>query len=358
MNILFSGGGTLGSVTPLLAVAEVIKSESQSVKFYWLGTKFGPEKKLIKQVGMVFIAIPAGKWRRYFSLANIIDCFKILLAFSQSVYWLSKLKPAVVVMAGGFVAVPVGWAAWLLNIPLIIHQQDVRPSLSNKLLDLFATVITVNFKESVKYFSSGKVVVIGNPVRQSILQPVDKKSIYQKYNLNPRLPIILAVGGGSGAGFINHLVQICLPRLVPAVQVINIVGKNGEVKQSKNYLAFELFEDVGSLLNISNLVISRAGLGFITELAALAKPSIIIPIPKSHQEDNARYLAAHQAAVVVNQRDLTPDYFLKIVSQLVFDQSRLNTLSYNIHSLYDKNSSNKLVSLIIEQAKKYDVGRG
>jgi len=131
-TIIFSGGGTGGSATPLLAVAEEILDHNPKSHLVFVGTASGPEKQLVADFGVAgntleFVAIAAGKWRRYFSLANLLDPFKIILAFFQSLALLRRYRPQAVISAGSFVSVPLVWAAACLKIPALIHQQDVRP---------------------------------------------------------------------------------------------------------------------------------------------------------------------------------------------------------------------------------------
>ncbi len=355
MKIVFSGGGTLGSVTPLLALAEIIKEQNPEVEFFWLGTKDGPEKLLVDKAGIKFIALSSGKWRRYFSFLNFLDLFKIFAGWAQAVATLNDIRPQVIVMAGGYVGVPVGWAANILHIPFIIHQQDLRLSLSNKLLKSFAIAITVNWPELAKLFPTKKVTVVGNPVRKFIFSQTDKGDIYKKYNLTPTLPVILAVGGGTGAEFINHLMADSYDGLKDDFQVVNLVGQNYDESFSANGFHTIKFgvEEVPELLKIADLVVSRAGLGFITELAALGKPAVIIPIPNSHQEDNAEYLLKHQAAVVLDQSTLVSADFTKKIREIYSNKETLSDLSKNINLLYDVNSGQKFADLVLQIANKY-----
>src|SRR3989339_1447610 len=165
MRILFSGGGTLGSVTPLIAIAQEIRKRQPQAEFLWLGTRNGPEISIVSRYGMPFEKIFSGKLRRYFSWHNFLDPFLILLGFFQALSTIIKFKPSAVMTAGGYVAVPVVWAAWLMRRPVTIHQEDVRPSITNKLTARFAGTITVTFQKSLADFPKGKTSWIGNPVR-------------------------------------------------------------------------------------------------------------------------------------------------------------------------------------------------
>src|SRR3989344_4672823 len=150
MKIVLSGGGTLGPVVPLLAVREACLARHHDAEFIWVGTKHGPEKELVEKSGLSFFTIGAGKWRRYFSFLNIFDLFKIIIAFWQSLFFLWQEKPGLIISCGGFVSVPLHWAAAVLNIPAWVHQQDVRVGLANKLMFPFAKKITTALAETAK----------------------------------------------------------------------------------------------------------------------------------------------------------------------------------------------------------------
>ena len=185
MKIIYTGGGTMGSVSPLIAIhqrlsAFAISNQNATAdrlqvnkknniinnyKALWLGTRNGPEKEIIEKEGIEFKNIAAGKFRRYFDLNNILDLFKILIAFWQSFFILIFFRPNIILSAGGFVSVPVVLVAWILGIPVLIHQQDIRPGLANKLMAPAAARITVALDISLKDFSSRKTILVGNPVR-------------------------------------------------------------------------------------------------------------------------------------------------------------------------------------------------
>ena len=177
-TIFFSGGGTGGPVTPLLALMEKMMKDYPNYNYYFLGTKFGPEKKMIEAENLAqtchYLSLEAGKWRRYFSLNNFFDLFKIFYSFFQSLYYLIKYQAKIVVSAGAYVSVPLVYAAYLLRIPVIIHQQDILPGLANRLMARVAKKVGLSFERSLKYFPS-KGVLIGNPYRQELIETINEK---------------------------------------------------------------------------------------------------------------------------------------------------------------------------------------
>ncbi len=352
----------MGSVSPLLAVAEELRKTDSSVEFLWLGTKDGPEKILVEENQIPFKSIAAGKLRRYFSLANILDLFKIDIGFWQSFFILRKFRPNVFVSAGGFVSVPAALAAYVLKIPAVIHQQDVAPGLANKLMMPFAKKITVSLDVSLKDFQKEKTELVGNPVRSFILTG-DKEKVFQKLNFKTDLPVILVMGGGSGAEAINKLLMAALPELVKFCRIIHLTGQGKSAPPDplvlsglSNYYPLEFVaSEIADFYAAADLVISRAGMSSLSEICVLGKPAIIIPIPKSHQEKNAEYFASRGAVKVFKQPDTrtlgvlgTPSVnsFLNLVKEILFNQSEREKLSEAGQKIMPRDAAKKMAEII------------
>ena len=344
MKILFTGGGTMGSVSPLIAVANTIKEKEQSIEFLWLGTKSGPEKEVVENYGFKFKPIIYGKWPRYFSYKNFLAPVKVLAGFIQAILIIKKFKPDIILSAGAFVSVPVIWAGWLLKKKSLIHQQDIRPGLANKLMTSFANGITVTFEESLKYFPKDKTVLTSNPIRQEIFQ-VDKEKAREKFNLEPGLPTVLFLGGGTGALRLNEIISQAIPKLVKFCQIIHVTGKGKKVKEIKEdrYHDYEfLIDDMRDAYTVADLILSRAGLSTLTEISVLTKPTVLIPLP-GHQEDNASYYAKNNAALFLSQKGLTAEKLVKTIKNLLDNPSELENLQRNIGKMIDKDAAEKIV---------------
>jgi len=363
-KILLSGGGTAGSVSPLLAIADEIKGRtsdaghqpadqsSSEFNFLWIGTRNGIEKGMVEKENILFKAIFAGKFRRYFSWKNFTDILLFKLGFWQAFFIMLKWRPDLVISAGGFVSVPVVWAAWFLRVPCLIHQQDVRPGLANKLMAPFAKIITVTFKKSLNDYGK-KAIWIGNPVRKRIAA---SPSI-NFFQLKDGLPTILIVGGGTGAMFINRLVAESINDLLKFSQVIHVTGKNKSTLKPEthpNYHSFEFLnvDQFSEAMQKSDLVVTRAGLSTLTELSYLGKPIIIIPIPGSHQEENAEIYKAYNAAVVLDQNTLTKDSFLKTIESILSDPAKISALKNNISRLLKPRASQEMSKIISKLTEK------
>ncbi len=338
----------MGSVSPLLAIYEEIKRNDPNSEFLWVATRNGPESSLISEYNIPIKKIYCGKFRRYFSMKNFLDPFFIILGFFQSLFLIIRFKPQAIISAGGFVSVPLVWAGFLLRRPSLIHQQDVIPGLANKLMAPFADIITVTFKKSLDNFPKNKTALVGNPFRAEILKG-NKQEAFNFFNLEPDLPVILITGGGTGALNINNLVLKSLNQLVNFCQIIHLTGgKVDQIAQHSRYHSFDFL--TGQLKNAyaaSDLVVSRAGMQSLTELAALRKPSIIIPMPKSHQEANAIEFSKNNAAIVLSEKNLNPDKFCKAIKEIILNKSEMENLRRNIAKLLPQDSVVKITKMIL-----------
>lgn len=353
-KIILSGGGTGGSVTPLFQIFRSLKNEHS---FLFVGTHKGIEKLMVDKEGIPYKAILSGKWRRYFSFLNIIDIFKIFLAFWQSLFLLIKEKPQIVISAGGFVAVPLSVAAWLIRIPVIIHQQDVVPGLANKIMSKVAKIITVTFPSALKYYGK-KAVLIGNLSPDINILSFDENLIFDKYGIeNNQLPLVLVLGGGTGSLFINKLVASSLSDLLSLARVVHISGinerdENESESNIKNYTKLSLIEhqDVLALINFSDLVVSRCGLGVLTELAVFKKVAILIPMPNSHQEYNALEFEKKQGAIILSEEDSSPIKFISEFKKALTDKDLRYKLSQNVSTVI-KSGNEEMIKIIQELLK-------
>ncbi|MEK7166897.1 MAG: undecaprenyldiphospho-muramoylpentapeptide beta-N-acetylglucosaminyltransferase [Patescibacteria group bacterium] len=347
-KILLTGGGTMGSVSPLLAIAEEIKKQNE-IEFLWIGTKNGPEKKVIENYKIPFKAICSGKLRRYFDWQNFIDIFKIKIGFWQSFFILLKWRPDIAISAGSFVSVPVIWAAWFLRVKILIHQQDIRAGLANKLMAPFAKVITVTFENSLADYGK-KAIWTGNPVRKLTSQFLID-DLNKKYNLQKNLPAVLVIGGGTGAMDINKLVEQSLSELTKFCQIIHAAGKNkttlNDKPQIANYFKFEFLDadQIAEIYTLTDIAISRCGLGILSELSYIGKPVILIPLPDSHQEENAKIFK--HAAIILEQKNLTAEKFVNELKNLINNKELQKTLSQNIKQVM-KQGANETIAKIIK----------
>lgn len=340
MKMLFVGGGTLGPVTPLLAVIDEIRRIRPDVECAFVGTPDGPEKRLVQEAGLRFIGLEAPKFRRYFDLQTLGLPLEFGVALWNAGRIVAKEKPDLVVGAGGYVQVPLGCAAKLAGKKLLIHQQDVVPSLSNKLLAPFADAITSAFEISRNDFPADKTEVIGNPVRRAI-EEGSREQGRKLLGFTGERPIVLAFGGGTGSSFLNELIALASAHWTGFADLAHITGlekapiRLPALEHPERYRRMEFVgADIAHLMAAADAVVSRAGMGTLTELAALAKPVILVPMPDSHQEKNAEYVVEHGGARMFRELDLTPEQLVTFTHELLKKPDEAHRLGTRLQSLF------------------------
>ncbi len=329
--IAFTGGGTGGHVFPALAVLNAL---TRDVRIIWLGSPSGLEAKIIRTRGIPFYGIPCGKLRRYFSVKNLGDLFKVLAGFFVSLWVLAKEKPAVVFSKGGYVSVPPVIAASILRIPVLTHESDLKPGLATRINARFAQAILVSFADSKIYFNKEhreKVEHLGNPVRSEILSGQAGQG-RRLCGCPPDVPLLLVLGGSLGSVQINRLLLEILGKLTQACFVVHQMGRANYIeRQHSRYFSAPFFTDsLPHILSAASLVLCRAGANTLWELAALGKPSLLIPLPRTasrgDQVDNARYFAERGAALVMDERDLSAHDLMEAVLNLIDNKSKLKRM--------------------------------
>lgn len=359
MKVVFSGGGTLGPVTPLLAIKQIIQEEFPETSFVWLGTKNGPEKILVEKENILFSVLNTGKFRRYISFWNIIDIFKIIGAFFHSLYFIWREEPDVCISAGGFTSVPLHWAAWIFGVPTWVHQQDVKVGMANKMMASVATIITTALEINLKNFSKKKTIWLGNPVRQDILLG-EKNRGFELFNLDKKIPVVFATGGGTGSMRVNQLIVQSIQHLKGKAQIVHLSGK--ERPQELVNRAVELFGDYYQVYQfftdemkdayaVADIVISRGGFGSITEMAVLGKPAILIPKP-GHQEENVKFLEQAGAVILVDERTSDGNFLAKTIRELLDDDIRKRQLSNNLQKIMPLAKAEHILKLFSGLVKK------
>lgn len=338
--IVISGGGTGGPSTAPLALAAAYRRLDPAAHFLFIGNDPDLEQPLfnddLMKLGAEYMAVPAGKWRRYFSLLNFFDFFKIISGFFRVVILFYKRRPDLIISAGSYASVPVVWAGRLLGAKILIHQQDLRPGLANRLMAPAADRLTVTFRKSVEDYR-GRAILIGNPSEAGMISEEEKQKAAKKFSLDSERPLIFITGGGSGALHLNRLFYPALPLLPADWQIIHVTGqgKDEGAPISDNYHAIPnlAHKDMFALLSLADIVISRAGLGILTELSLLHKATILIPMPNSHQEENAAYFAENTAAVLLNEKKSDSEDLAAAILSLWQDKEWRRHLSENIAAL-------------------------
>ncbi|HIU88033.1 MAG TPA: undecaprenyldiphospho-muramoylpentapeptide beta-N-acetylglucosaminyltransferase [Candidatus Avilachnospira avistercoris] len=320
-RIVLTGGGTAGHVTPNLALVPELRARGYEILY--IGSYKGIEKELITKAGISYKAISSGKLRRYFDLKNFTDPFRVIRGYFQSRKIMKEFKPDVVFSKGGFVAVPVTFAAKKLGIPVIAHESDMTPGLANKLSAPSAVKICCNFPETLKFLPKEKAVFTGTPIRSELLKG-DRKKGLELCGFDEEKPVLLVIGGSLGAVHINDQVRAVLDELLKDFQIIHICGKGNldeSLSNKQGYIQFEYVDkELKDLFAAADIMVSRAGANAISEILALRKPNLLIPLSKEASRGdqilNAGSFRKQGFSAVLMEEDMNDESFLKAVHEL------------------------------------------
>lgn len=347
-RIILTGGGTAGHVTPNIALLP--KLQEMGFDIHYIGSYNGIEKELIEPFGIPYHGISSGKLRRYFSLQNFTDPFRVLKGMGEARKLIRDLKPDVIFSKGGFVSVPVVLAGKKCKVPVIIHESDMTPGLANKIAIPSATKVCCNFPETLEYLPKEKAVLSGSPIRQELLSG-NKIAAMDLCGFSADKPIILVIGGSLGSVAVNNAVRAALPELLKSFQIVHLCGK-GKVDESLNnttgYRQFEYIkEELRDIFAMTDIVISRAGANAICELLALRKPNLLIPLSanasRGDQILNARSFERQGFSLVLEEEEVTKDTLLEAVQNLYDNR---NTFIDAMRNSRQQDSINTILNLV------------
>jgi len=353
--IVFTGGGTAGHVFPALAVLDEL-APRWSGRVVWIGSSSGMEREILRRRAIPYYAIPTGKLRRYFSLANFLDLFRVLLGFFAALAVLCRERPRLVCSKGGYVPVPPLAAARLLGIPSFTHESDQNPGLATRLNARCAERVLVSFAQSGGYLRPAlrdKVLHTGNPVRRALLAG-DPAAGRARVGCPAERPLLLVLGGSLGSSFLNEAVARGLPELTARCFVVHQMGSahyRPETALGYHAVAF-LDEELPDLLAACDLVLCRAGANTLWELAALGRAAVLVPLgsgaSRGDQLENARYFAQAGAALVVPEEE--GGRLVEEVLGLLADPPRLAEMGRRARALGRPDAAARIAALVLERA--------
>lgn len=308
MRAIVTGGGTAGHVVPALPVIEALRAKGWKVSF--IGSDSGLEARLVAPLDIPFHAVRAGKLRRYFSLANLADAFRVPLGVLQAFRILGRCKPHVVFSKGGFVAFPVVLAAWLRRISVVAHESDLSPGLANRLSLPFVRTLCVNFSATR---ARVRTVHTGTPLRAALVEGERAKGL-AAMGFAGKKPILVVFGGSLGARRLNEVIDSARRELVRVFDVFHVRGAGNlaaDASDGAGYVQRE-FVDAdagwGDVLAAADVVVSRAGAGALYELLCLGKPNLLVPLSaaasRGDQLENAAHAQALGYSMVLQEAEL------------------------------------------------------
>ena len=352
-RIILTGGGTAGHVTPNIALLPALKELGYDI--HYIGSYNGIEKELIEQLGIPYHGISSGKLRRYFSMQNFTDPFRVLKGFGEARKLIKVLDPDVIFSKGGFVSVPVVMAGKQCKVPTICHESDMTPGLANKLSIPSATKVCCTFPETLNHLPKEKAVLTGSPIRQELLTG-DAEAARAFCGFTDNKPVIMVVGGSLGAVPVNKAVRAVLPELLKEFNIIHLCGKgktDESLQGTEGYVQYEYIKDeLKDLFALADIIVSRAGANAICEFLALQKPNLLVPLSaaasRGDQILNARSFERQGFSIVIEEEELTDELLLESIKKLYTERDAYIS-AMKTSSMQD---SIKTIIGLIEEASK------
>ena len=379
MRILFTGGGTGGHVVPIIAIAREIKRiyQKDDLEFYFLGPKDELGSALLLAEGIKIRSVLSGKIRRYFSFKsfflNLLDLLvKIPIGILQSFFHIFLLSPDLIFSKGGYGSFPCVLAGKALFVPIFLHESDISPGFTNKVVRNLVLEIFTSFPDT-EHFSPRKLIVVGNPIRKELLEG-SKKEGRESFQITSKKPVVLILGGSQGSQRVNDEILEVLPQLLTDFELIHQTGKRNYQEIKKEYKAlidkdlepyYHLFDYLGEkelaqAYALADLVVSRAGSGSIFEIAAKGIPSILVPLPEAAQNHQLKNAYAYQeagAGIVIEESNFSSHYFLEKIRFLFENPKELKEIKEKAKEFSRPEAGWIIAHYLVEYLTKKNDGR-
>lgn len=378
MRFVLVGGGTGGHFYPLMAIAESLKASSTEkggeMELFYIGPD-PYDSAALEELSITFARCPSGKLRRYRSVLNLFSPFLIIWGIIVALIRLFIIYPDAVMSKGGYTSVPVVIAAWLLRIPIVIHESDMLVGRANRLGARFARHIGVAYPETASSFPQNKTALVGIPVRRTLRAPIPGNG-HEELGIDRSLPVILVLGGSGGAERINTLLLQSLDELLPTYSIIHQTGavhlepvrraaealiKDPELQKRYHPIGFLSAKMLHTAYGVASIVVSRAGSTTIFENALHSKPSILVPIPQevSHdQRANAYAYAQTGAAVVIEEGNLNDGLLAAEISRIMNDAAAYQKMSEAARTFAPADAADKLAAILTQTGREHGDSRG
>lgn len=367
MRLLMTGGGTGGHVYPALAVAEALADSRWAVDrrdMAWVGGANSVEERILAKEGLAFHAISVGALRGANPLSFLRNLYRMAQGHRQARELVRAFRPDVILATGGYVSVPLVWAARDMGCPVLVYLPDMQPGLAVKLLSRMAQRVAVSFDSVARYFPRDKVLVSGYPVRRALFH-TSKEAARQALGLGVEAPVLLVFGGSRGAHSLNEAVRRSLGPLLELSQVVHISGLEdypllADVRahlpsdwQTRYHLYAYLYEHMAAALAAADLVVARAGAATLGEFPAVGLPAILVPYPYAgqHQQANADYLTSRGAAVVIPDAELGRRLW-PTVKDLLGDPKRLQAMGAASRALASPHAAEHIAAELVSLAER------
>ncbi len=363
MRVMVTGGGTGGHTSPIVAIIQELQRRDAKLMVQWLGCANSIEERVAEANGIPFRAITASGWPRRNGPRRLWVAMRMGYAYLQSLALIRRFRPQAVIGAGGYVSLPPLMAAQHLGVPTVLHEQNRRLGLANRLSAAKAARILLSFDETEGAYPKARAKVVGNPVRAGFVSPPEQGAARESLGLEASLPAVLIAGGSQGARTLNEAVAGMLPHLEPGeCQLIWLCGRTeaNRVRELAEQApapvrAFGFLEDMPAACAAADLIISRAGASSTAEIAAMGVPAILVPYPYAtdlHQHANARSFVEAGAAIMMEDAEVTSETLLAAIRELLADPPRLEAMAAGARSLARPTAAeligNEIVELVFE----------
>lgn len=375
MKILFTCGGTAGHINPAVALARMFQERNPGTEILFVGADGGMETQLVPREGYEIRTVTISSFYRSFSAESIKHNAKTVRNLSRSKAQAKKIlddfQPDLVVGTGGYASYPVVRAAAKRGIPTAVHESNAVPGLTTKTLSKYVDRVMVGFEESRQYYKHPeRVVVTGTPVRGDFFN-LNRQEAREKLGIHDDKPLVVTTWGSLGAQVMNEqMVEFVKLEIQDGQPFHHIYGvgkryyqrvtkslldSGVDLKETPDVDVREYIYDMPVVMAAADLTIDRAGASTISEITALAKPSILVPSPNvtnNHQEKNARLLEEHGAAVVLLEKDCTPEVLYRTARELLDDPARREKMSSALKSMQTGDAAEKIYETLYSLIKK------
>ncbi|HEY4499862.1 MAG TPA: UDP-N-acetylglucosamine--N-acetylmuramyl-(pentapeptide) pyrophosphoryl-undecaprenol N-acetylglucosamine transferase [Candidatus Paceibacterota bacterium] len=379
IRIALTGGGTGGHMYPLIAVAEEIRSFARQtgtpVEMVYFGEAVSYEQ-LITETGATFQRIVSSKWRRYFSLWNLLEIPKFFIGCAQALWKLYWHMPDVMFSKGGPGTVPIILVSRFYMIPIVVHESDSIPGRANRIAGRFAKKVFVGFASAMDFFPKQRVEISGNPVRAELVAHADYSdnlenhaAAKRSFGFNDQEPLVCVFGGSQGAQSLNNFVMENARELVRHFQILHQVGDGNlenykkeyeftskdwsEIDKKRYHYQGYFVDDLAEAYRAADVVLARAGASTLYECALFGKPAILIPLPSAangHQKENAHNYAKSGAAIVVEEENFRAHLIIEQVQKIVQNPELMRTMGENARGFYKANAARVIAEGVLRTA--------
>jgi len=337
MRIMITGGGTGGHTSPAIAILQELQKRDPRLTVQWVGRKGGLEERVSKAHGVPFRSLPVEGWPRTRTLRRVWVGTKLVLGVARAYLLLKTFRPQLVLGVGGYASLPLAWVAQRTGVPTVLHEQNKRLGLANRVLARRAARLLLSYPDTLGEYPRERALVVGNPVRAAFCDPPDRDTARARLGLGLETPVLLVVGGSQGAHQLNAAVTELLQEL--GAEDLGLLWMTGAADAADARAAaeacaapvqvFAFIDDMAAACAAADLVVARAGASTTAELAVLGKPAILVPFPHAtdnHQEGNARAFEEVGAAVVLLDADCSGPRLLAVARGLLADGDRLEAM--------------------------------